>query len=103
MALGKEVQPAAILPVDVGINDLRRFAGAYQFDEKFFRPNAQVAFRVEGKELVLDWGSGTQSNLIPVGPNEFIDRQFWSRLVFDETADGFKYAGSFEAKRMGTK
>ena len=104
MALGeKDVQVAAIAPVEVSAGNLQRLTGAYQFDEKFFRPNAKVAIRVEGMELLLDWGGGTRSDLLPVAPNEFIDRQFWSRLVFDESASGFKYSGSFEAKRVETK
>jgi CubicO group peptidase (beta-lactamase class C family) len=104
MALGeKDVQPATILPAEVSTENLQRLAGTYRFDEKFFRPNAEVAIRIEGKALVLDWGSGTRSDLIPVSPNEFIDRQFWSRLVFDETAGGFKYSGSFQATRVQAK
>jgi len=104
MALGdKDIRPATILPIEVSIENLQRLAGIYRFDEKFFRPNAEVGIRVEGTELVLDWGSGTRSDLIPVAPNEFIDRQFWSRLAFDETAGGFKYSGSFQAKRVQAK
>jgi CubicO group peptidase (beta-lactamase class C family) len=104
IALGeKDVQPVAMLPVEVKTENLKRLAGIYQFDEKFFRPNAEAGIRVEGKELVLDWGSGTRSDLIPVAPNEFIDRQFWTRVVFDETGSGFKYSGSFQAKRVQAK
>jgi CubicO group peptidase (beta-lactamase class C family) len=103
MALGDKDVPAAIAPIELSTANLQRLAGGYQFDEKFFRPNAKVAIRVEGTELVLDWGGGTQSDLMPVAPNEFIDRQFWSRLVFDQSAGGFTYSGSFEAKRVATK
>jgi CubicO group peptidase (beta-lactamase class C family) len=104
MALGeREVKAAAIAPVEISTGSLQRLAGSYQFGENFFRPNAQVAIRVEGTELLLDWGGGTRSDLLPVAPNEFIDRQFWSRLVFDESAGSFKYSGSFEAKRVETK
>jgi len=104
LALGeKDVQTPAIAPVEVDAGYLERLAGAYQFDEKFFRPHAKVSIRVEGAELLLDWGGGTRSDLLPVAPNEFIDRQFWSRLVFDESAGGFKYSGAFAAKRVEAK
>ena len=57
---------------------------------------------MEGKELVLDWGDANRSSLIPVGPAEFIDRQFWTRVAFDESAAGFRYGGAqaFHAKRV---
>ena len=101
IALGENPAPAgAILPFEVSGDKLRRLAGTYRFDEKFFRPNAEVRIRIEGKEVVLDWGGGTRSDLIPVSATEFIDRPFWSRIVFDETASGFTYSGSFRATRV---
>lgn len=104
MALGeRDVQPAAMLPVKVNAENLQRLAGSYRFDEKFFRPNAEVGIRAEGNRLVLDWGGGTRSDLIPVASNEFIDRQFWARVAFDDSAGGFTYSGSFQAKRIRAK
>jgi CubicO group peptidase (beta-lactamase class C family) len=104
IALGEHPAPGgAILPVEVGGDKLQRLAGTYRFDEKFFRPNAEVRLQIEQKKLVLDWGGSTKSNLIPVSANEFIDRQFWSRIVFDETASGFTYSGSFRASRVPTQ
>src|SRR5262249_57468622 len=48
MALGeKDVQAAAIAPVEVSAGNLQRLAGAYQFDKKFFRPNPTLAIRVQ--------------------------------------------------------
>ena len=100
IALGENPAPAgAILPVEVSQDKLQRLASAYRFDEKFFRPGAEVRIRIEGKDLILDWGGGTKSDLIPVSATEFVDRQFWSRIVFDEKASGFTYSGSFRATR----
>ncbi|HSC45341.1 MAG TPA: serine hydrolase domain-containing protein [Candidatus Acidoferrum sp.] len=103
IALGENPPTAAILPVDVAADKLARLAGSYRFDGKFFRPNAEVHIRVEGKQAILDWGGGTRSDLIPVSATEFIDRQFWSRIVFDETASGFIYSGSFRATRSAAQ
>jgi CubicO group peptidase (beta-lactamase class C family) len=101
IALGENPAPAgAILPVEVSGDKLQRLASVYRFDEKFFRPSAEVRIRIEGKDLILDWGGGTKSDLIPVSATEFVDRQFWSRIVFDETASGFTYSGSFRATRV---
>ncbi|HXT27487.1 MAG TPA: serine hydrolase domain-containing protein [Candidatus Eisenbacteria bacterium] len=103
IALGENPAPVgAILPVEVGADQLQRLAGTYRFDETFFRPSAEVRIRIEGKGLILDWGGDTRSDLVPVSATEFIDRQFWSRIVFDQTATGFRYSGSFQAKRVPT-
>jgi CubicO group peptidase (beta-lactamase class C family) len=104
IALGENPAPAGtIVPVEVSGDKLQRLAGTYRFDEKFFRPDAEVRIRIEGKDAILDWGGATRSDLIPVSATEFIDRQFWSRVVFDETASGFTYAGSFRATRLPAK
>jgi CubicO group peptidase (beta-lactamase class C family) len=103
MALGtNDVQQAPAAAVSVGTEKLRRLTGIYRFDETFYRPNAEVRVRVEGKELVLDWGNNSKSDLIPVSPTEFIDRQFWSRIVFDGSGAGFRYSTSpgFRASRV---
>lgn len=102
MALGSnDVQQTPAAGV-VGTERLRHLTGVYRFDETFYRPNAEVSVRIEGKELILDWGNNSRSDLIPVSPTEFIDRQFWSRIVFDATGAGFRYATSpgFRASRV---
>jgi hypothetical protein len=65
-----------------------------------------VRIRIEGKEPILDWGNNLKSALIPISPTEFIDRQFWARIVVDENGTGFTYAslGSrFKVKRVSSE
>lgn len=95
MALGEPVSASgSVIPIEIAGDKLRNFTGDFRFDETFFRPNASVTIRLQGKALVLDWGSNTRSDLIPVGPNEFIDRQFWARIKIGNDAKGFSYVSS---------
>jgi hypothetical protein len=92
--------------VDVGTDKLHSVVGAYRFDQAFFQPNAEVRIRVEGREPALDWGNNLKSALIPVSPTEFIDRQFWARIVVDEDGTGFTYSSSgsrFRVKRVSSE
>jgi len=85
---------------------LQSVVGAYRFDQTFFQPNAEVRIRIEGKEPVLDWGNNLKSALIPVSSTEFIDRQFWARILVDEDGTGFTYSslGSrFKVKRVSSE
>jgi D-alanyl-D-alanine carboxypeptidase len=102
IALGQEPSEPGPVPVELGGDTLARLRGTYRFDETFFQPNAEVRIRVEGKDLVLDWGGTSGSHLIPLAAGEFIDRQSWTRMVFDQDATGFRYGSSpaFHAKRQ---
>ena len=47
-----------------------------------------------------------QSSSSPVSPTEFIDRQFWARIVVDEYGTGFTYSSSgsrFKVKRVSSE
>jgi CubicO group peptidase (beta-lactamase class C family) len=107
IALGEQnAAPASVTRVDVGTDKLHSVAGAYRFDQTFFQSNAEVRIRIEGKEPVLDWGNNLKSALIPVSPTEFIDRQFWARIVVDEDGTGFTYSSSgsrFKVKRISSE
>jgi CubicO group peptidase (beta-lactamase class C family) len=107
MALGEQIAaPASVTGVEVAADKLHRVVGAYRFDQTFFQPNAEVRIRIEGKEPVLDWGNNLKSALIPVSPTEFIDRQFWARIVVDEDGTGFTYSSSgsrFKVKRVSSE
>jgi CubicO group peptidase (beta-lactamase class C family) len=107
IALGEQIAaPASVARVDVGADKLHSLVGAYRFDQTFFQPNADVRIRIEGKEPVLDWGNNLKSALIPVSPTEFIDRQFWARIVVDEDGTGFTYSSSgsrFKVKRVSSE
>ena len=107
IALGEQIAaPASVTRVDVGTDKLQSVVGAYRFDQTFFQPNAEVRIRIEGKEPVLDWGNNLKSALIPVSSTEFIDRQFWARIVVNEDGTGFTYSSSgsrFKVKRVSSE
>jgi hypothetical protein len=81
------------------------FEGAYSFGDDFYRPGAKLTFRVENGEPILDWGNNYRTSLIPVGRNEFLDRQFWARLKMNADGTGFSYSMSgreFIARRSSS-
>jgi CubicO group peptidase (beta-lactamase class C family) len=104
IALGKNVPvPQKIVAMKVAEAELSRIAGTYRFGDDFFRPAAQVRIRIVSGEAILDWGGDYFSALIPVGHGEFMDRQFWARVVMDPDASGFTYSMSgeeFKVKRV---
>ena len=66
----------------------------------WYLPVRPEAFPAECGSAPSNWGGGTKSALIPVAVNEFIDRLFWSRIVFGEIASEFTYSGSYRATRV---
>ena len=38
--------------------------------------------------LMMHWSTQADSTLVPVGPNEFLDRSFWARVGFTPGPDG---------------
>jgi hypothetical protein len=104
IALGKNVPvPQKITAVRLTQAELSRVAGTYRFGQDFYRPNAEVRIRIVSGEPILDWGNDFFAALIPVGNGEFVDRQFWARLIMDPDASGFTYSMSgnqFKVKRI---
>lgn len=95
MALGKSVPvPGKIARIGIAEAELSKAAGAYRFGPDFYRPNAEVRIRIVSGAPILDWGGNFLSPLIPVGPSEFMDRQFWARVVMNPDASGFTYSMS---------
>src|SRR5204862_3385915 len=93
MALGNAVPvPAHIVPIAVSAETLRGYEGTYRFGPDFFRPNTEVKLRLDGGELVLDWGNAFISALIPVGNGEFMDRHLWAHIQVN--ASGVTYSTS---------
>ena len=63
--------------------EAQAWAGKYQFDANFFRPNQKMEFRVENGELVSTWGTA-----LPIGGNRYILRQYWMECSFEKNDKG---------------
>jgi CubicO group peptidase (beta-lactamase class C family) len=95
LAMGKTVPtPGSIVPVAFDPAAFQKFTGRYKFGPDFFRPGAEVQLSVHNGDPVIDWGNDFYSVLIPVGPGEFVDRQFWARMHVNPDAASFGYSTS---------
>ena len=63
--------------------------GHFQFGPDFYQKNARLALIAKGSELFLRWPSGEGvSPLIPIGPDEFVDRAYWERVKIERDSSG---------------
>lgn len=99
LAFGEDRIPPAITAWVVEPAVLDTYAGAYTFGPDFFRPNAPVTIRRDGDHLVMDWGGGFLSLLVPVADDEFLDRTFWARVVLKEDAKGVRSRGLYRSDK----
>ncbi len=67
----------------------KALVGRYQGDMNFIRPNATLTVAARNNQLILNWGPGTDSGLIPLVDGTFWDRQFGGivRFVKDEKGE----------------
>lgn len=99
IAFDEERKPPAVTARAVDPAVLDGYAGSYTFGPDFFRPNATVAIRREGDHLVMDWGRGYLSLLVPVAEDEFLDRTFWARVILRRDAHGARTRGVYRSDK----
>ncbi len=75
-------------PVHMEPKVLEAFAGSYKLGQDFFIPGVVVTLEGRNDYLLMKWSSGAESVLVPVGENEFLDRNFWARIRFTRGKDG---------------
>jgi len=80
--------PADIQPIELPRQALAPVLGHYQFGDDFFRPGITVTVRLQEDDLLLDWGGGFLSPLIPLSETRFIDRNFWAPVTFVVSEQG---------------
>ncbi len=104
---GKAPTPPALLPVAVKPGSLADLAGRYQMPEDYFVPNATLELIDRGNRLDAIWAVGSRNTIYPVGPNQYLDRNFWADVSFTRDSagrvSGFSYAlagQSFAATRV---
>jgi hypothetical protein len=93
---GKTPTPPALLPVPVKPGALGELAGQYQMPEDYFVPNANLKLIDRGNRLEAVWENGARNTIYSVGPNRFLDRNFWADVSFTRDSagrvSGFSYA-----------
>jgi CubicO group peptidase (beta-lactamase class C family) len=90
---GKSPVPPALLPVAVRRGSLSELAGQYRMPHDYFVPDATIELIDRGNRLEAVWGDGSRNTIYPVGPNRFLDRNFWAEVSF--TRDSTSKVGGF--------
>ena len=93
---GKAPAPPALLPVAVRTGSLEQLAGKFQMPGDYFVPDARVELIDRDDRLEAVWANGARNTIYPVGPNRFLDRNFWADVSFIRdgggNVSGFNYA-----------
>ncbi len=84
----KPVVSPAIRPIPVAPGGLAQFVGRYQMPHNYFAPDAVINISDRGDHLDAAWSGGGVNTILPVGTNQFLDRNFWGRISFNRDARG---------------
>jgi CubicO group peptidase (beta-lactamase class C family) len=94
---------------DVPQSVLASYAGEYQYGPDFFTPKAKFTLSPEHGYLVLQLGKD-RTPLIPLQPNEFLDRKFFGHLMMQKDSSGavigliVRYGTTeFRAQKLGAR
>jgi len=98
--------PADIRPVLLPLQAAAVLLGRYRFGDDFSRPGVIVTIRRQEGDMLLDWGGGFTSPLVPLSETTFIDRNFWATVSFARDPDGkitqlrWNYGKDYVAERI---
>ncbi len=96
--------PADFQPAEQSADALAPLLGRYRFGQDFFRPGIEVELRIDHGDLILDWGGGFTSPLIPLSETRFLDRNFWTPVTFVRDAEGrvvrFVFDRNYPAEKL---
>jgi CubicO group peptidase (beta-lactamase class C family) len=85
---GRAPEPPALIPVPVRRGALAELAGQYGMPSDYFVPNATLELVDRGNRLEAVWANGARNTIYPVGPNRFLDRNFWADVSFTRDSTG---------------
>lgn len=68
--------------------ELKTCTGTFQFGPDFYQSNAKLEVIADGQGLSLRWPEGSVSMLIPIGPDQFMDRSYWTPVKLERDAAG---------------
>ncbi len=83
--------------------------GTYQGGQDFIRPGARISVENRGDYLVLNWGGGYISALIPLADGSFLDRLFGGRVEFGRDQRGqvdqliWRSGGEYRARKLASE
>ncbi len=104
---GRPATRPSITPVAAAPGSLAELAGRYRMPHDYFLPDETLILSDRGDHLDARWSDGSVNTIYPVGPNRFIDRNYWTTVTFRRNAagkvEGFDYRllQGFVAKREG--
>jgi CubicO group peptidase (beta-lactamase class C family) len=98
--------PEAMKPIQLETGVLDSLAGRYQFSKDFYRPEATVTVLRKVDYLVMKWSENYATPLMPVSTTEFLERNFWAKIIFEKNdrgeATGFIWrdTSDYSAKKL---
>ena len=88
IALGQEPpQPPAVRALTLPQAELAAEAGDYQYGPEFFTPYEKFTLKAQPGYLLMERGS-FRAPLVPVSPNQFLERIFFGKVTFSRDAGG---------------
>jgi len=103
------LKPKALKPVQLTKDDMEPLLGRYRFGKDFYRPEAVVTVETDGQNLVMAWNPEYKTPLMSLSPSEFLDRNFWARIVFKRDEQGrvtgliWRDTADYPAAKLGTQ
>ena len=76
MALALPYESIA-LQTSVAPGSLKGLPASFRFPKDFYQPDALVRVTAAKAQVTLHWPTGDISALIPIGPDSYIDRNYW--------------------------
>ena len=87
ITLGLPYEPLA-LQTAVAPSSLIGLPAAFRFPADFYQPGAVVRVTAAGGQVTLRWPTGDTSPLIPIGPDRYIDRNYWVAVEVERDPAG---------------
>ena len=85
---------------------LAELAGRYRLPHDYFIPDAILTLVARGDHLDARWQDGGVNTVYPLGPDRYLDRNYWAELRFTRdsagrvTGFGYRLLQGFVARRI---
>ena len=78
ITVGKPFKPFSYQPYSMTPEQRRGSVGRFKFGADFYRSNGTLEIKDSPQGLLLEWPGGPEAPLLPIGPDSFMDRYYWS-------------------------
>ena len=85
---GRPTASPAVAPVPATPGALAELAGRYRLPHDYFVPDAVVTLIDRGDHLDATWDDGGVNTVYPIGPDRYLDRNYWAELRVIRDAGG---------------